>query len=148
MIEINNKTDFDIDSSLVESVVEKFLEEHEKSGYSVSIAIVGSDEIKKINKECRGIDSVTDILSFENDRDEQDVWEEGKGEYFGELIICYSRIIEQAKKYSDNTKQEFIFILVHGLLHLAGFEDQSDEGIAEMENQGKKFVQKLKETTI
>lgn len=140
MLEINNRTSAKLNLERITVVVEEFLVHYDRLGYQVDIAIVGNEEIRKLNKNYRKIDKVTDILSFENIGD--DVFSfEGDGEkYLGELVICYEKIIEQAEIYSDCIEDEFIFILVHGLLHLIGYEDQSEEGRVEMEKEGKTFI--------
>jgi probable rRNA maturation factor len=144
MIELNNKTEHEIDEALIIQIVKKFLRDYDRKNYSISIAIVGSTEIQKINNEYRNKNCVTDVLSFVNDEDGQDFLEGvEKDKYLGELVICYSKIKEQARKYSDNIRDEFIFILVHGLLHLVGHEDRNDVGIEEMKKKGEEFIKTL-----
>ena len=64
MVEINNKTRSRIDLNLIKRVVERFLKYYKKRNHEVSIAFVGDKTIRKLNKEYRGIDRVTDVLSF------------------------------------------------------------------------------------
>lgn len=132
MIEINNKTQSQIDVDLVRKVVGIFLKEN-KIKDDVSLAFVGDTTIRALNKKYRKKDKITDVLSFEG--------EEG---YFGEIIIDYQQIRRQAKKYSSSSREELVFILVHALYHLLGYDDKTERGHKEMEILGKYFIKKHK----
>lgn len=131
-IEINNATKEKIDIDLLEEITKKFLIKYQKEDKEVSIAFVGEDEIRKMNKEYRGLDKVTDVLSFEGDNS-----------FLGEIIICPEQIKRQAKELGNSEKYEIIFILVHGLLHLLGYDDESKQGNQEMQKLGKEFLAEL-----
>jgi probable rRNA maturation factor len=129
VVEINNKTRSRIDSSLTKEVGEKFLRAYKKFDCNVSLAFVGDKKIRQLNKKYRGIDRVTDVLSFS-----------GEGNFLGEIIIDYSQIRRQAKKFGNKQKDELVFILVHGLLHLLGYDDRTGEGRREMKILGEEFI--------
>ena len=128
MIEINNKTRSKIDLILVEKIAEEFLKFYKIKSKEVSIAFVGDTVIRRLNKKYRGYDRITDVLSFKGE------------EELGEIIIDYSQIKRQAKKFSGTVKEELVFILVHGLLHLIGYRDDTENGKRKMEGLGKKFI--------
>jgi probable rRNA maturation factor len=130
MIEINNKTKNKIDLKLVEGVAAKFLKKYKKTKHEVSIAFIGDAEMKKLNKIYRGIDKPTDVLAFPG---------EEKG-FLGEIVIDYAQIKRQAKLYSGSVREELVFILVHGLLHLLGYDDETEKGREAMAKMGKKFI--------
>lgn len=119
MIEINNKTRSKIDKNLINKIVLAFLRYFKVEKKELSIAFVGDTKIKKLNKIYRGYDKVTDVLSFED---------EGDDDCLGEIIINYAQIKRQAFKYSSSVKSELTYILVHGLLHLLGHEDDTERG--------------------
>ncbi|MBO6524289.1 MAG: rRNA maturation RNase YbeY [Balneolaceae bacterium] len=103
------------------------IREHQSCNYSfVEVVFVDEKEIVRINKEFLGRDYVTDIISFRYDEDTTNM------EIEGTLYCCTSRIQEQAKEYCDSEKQEFLRIIVHGLIHLIGYDDQTPEEKAEM----------------
>ena len=129
MIEINNKTRAKIDIKLIKKITEKFFVYYKIENKNISIAFVGDMLMSRLNDKYRGKNKPTDILSFN-----------GEGSDFGEIIINYAQIKRQTKKYSKSVKEELIFILVHGLLHLLGYEDESEEGKKSMEALGKKFI--------
>lgn len=141
MLEINNKTDYQLDETQIHHVVEAFLEKYKRSDYSVSLAIVHSQEMQSLNFELRGLDKVTDVLSFESLDD--DFPQESKSNYLGEIVICYEKIKEQANIYSESVEEEFFFILVHGLLHLLGYSDEDEAGRGKMEKLGREFIKNL-----
>ena len=83
----------------------------------LEVNIVGDKEIKDLNFRFRGKNKVTDVLSF--------AWQEDKmikTESLGQIYICYPQIVRQAKEYSVKTKEEFVRMLTHGLLHIMGYD--------------------------
>ena len=150
-IEINNLTKEKIDCKLLEKVVKIFgqvykihpVKSRHKAGSrgefngvknkEISIAFVSDAEIKKINFTYRGINKATDVLSFA-----------GEGEYLGEIIIDYNQIKRQAADFKNSAEQELIFVLVHGLLHLLGYDDKKIKEREDMIKRGEKFIKNLK----
>lgn len=130
MIEISNKTRGRLDEALVKKVLKLFLEEN-RIDRDVSVVFLGDTAMRKLNKKYRGKDKATDILSFEGD-----------DEFLGELVIDLQQIKRQAPKYSTSSREELIFILVHGLYHLLGYDDRTAEGHREMEILGRYFIKK------
>ena len=112
-----------------------------------SLIITTPEEIQSINREHRGIDSVTDVLSFpaidfkkpcgfdiinEND---MSLFDPDSGELLlGDIVICYDRVIAQAEEYGHSVKREFSFLIVHSLLHLFGYDHIDDNDRIIMEN--------------
>ncbi len=133
MIEVNNKSRSKIDLNLIKKIAKKFLEVYKYNDYDLSIAFVGDKRMRQLNREYRGVDRTTDVLAFPGD-------EEGK--FFGELILNYSQIKRQAKKFNNTPKEELIFILVHGLFHLLGYDDKTNKQKKQMEELGHKFIKK------
>lgn len=149
MIEINNKTRSKIDLALVRKVAESFLKYYNKKirlivadnrhintdKVEISIAFVGDKTIRRLNQAYRGIDKATDVLAF---------FDNEQSNFLGEIIINYIQVKRQAKKFNNSARQELIFILVHGFLHLLGYNDKTEKGRREMERLGEEFVGKLK----
>ncbi len=90
----------------------------------LSLILVDSDEIHKMNKEYRGKDYVTDVISFEQDDEEDE-------NYRGDIFLCIDKVYEQAEKYEHSNEREFAFLLVHGVLHLHGYDhiEEDDEKV-------------------
>lgn len=106
--------------------------------YEISLILTDADEIQRLNREYRGIDSVTDVLSFPaNDLSEpafdSSLLEKEDGcVLLGDIAICVSRAAEQAKEYLNSTIDELLFLSVHGCLHIMGYDHMTEEQEKEM----------------
>ena len=114
-----------------------FLKKNKIKKKNLSIAFIGDVLMKRINKEYRKKDKITDVLSFRD-----------SGDSFGEVLINYAQIKRQAKKHKQAAKSELIFILIHGLLHLKGYNDNTEREAKHMEALGNKFILQLKQEKI
>lgn len=122
-IQLFNQTDLDLPITETEcrSIMDE-LSEHENCSFSlIELVYVDEDEITRINSEHLDHDYVTDIITFyyEGSEDHQNIE--------GTLYCCAPRIFEQAKSYNESSRREFRRVFIHGLLHLAGYDDQSRE---------------------
>ncbi len=126
-LEINNLSKSPIKKAFFKVVAKNTLE---NSGYkflknkniSVSLAVVGKAEIKKLNKNYRKKNESTDVLSFAEYRNTEEIRRSnGKEIFLGELILCYDDIKEYAKKRGLVLERELAVVFAHGLLHLLGF---------------------------
>lgn len=81
----------------------------------VSVAFVSEADIKRLNAQYRGKNKVTDVLSFNLD----------EGELLGEILLCYPQARRQAQELRHGVREELLFLLVHGLLHLHGFDHET-----------------------
>lgn len=95
----------------------------------VSVAIVTDEEIRELNRDWRGIDAVTDVLSFACDSPFADDVPAGEVVEVGDVILAPGRIAEQAPRFGGTPADEFRLMLVHGTLHLLG-HDHMDESAA------------------
>lgn len=126
-IEYSQDAEYDLTMNFIEKVIEETLLHSELKGLEekiieVSIALVSEQEIQRINKEYRGKNKVTDVLSFHEYSRKQDIESEMKKQFFlGELILCYDYIARAAQEDRVSLEQEMAYILSHGILHLLGF---------------------------
>lgn len=136
MIEINNNTKNSVDTEYLKKNILKALDILGLKGKYVSFAIVSKEEIHEMNLSYRKKDKETDVLSFpfifvDN------IWnfkDEILEDELGEIVICYDVVKEQAKKFKKTIKEETLFLCLHGILHLLGFEDEkSNEEWLDME---------------
>lgn len=114
-IEINQKVKVAEDG--LKKVVEETLKTAAVQDAEISIAIVSDKEIKELNKKYRGKNKVTDVLSFGY----------RANPLIGEIIICLPQVKRQAKENNANWKNELIFMLIHGVLHLCGYDHEKSE---------------------
>jgi rRNA maturation RNase YbeY len=85
----------------------------------ISITFVNDDIIRGLNKEYRGIDDHTDVIAFDLSDPLGDL-------LLGDVYISMERIVKQAKDFGVGRKEEALRLLVHGLLHLCGYRDDTD----------------------
>ena len=131
MIEINNLTKFIVDKKSFSQVAKKVLMGENKGTENISLAFVGKEEIKKLNKKFRNKNKPTDVLSF-NLNDEN---------CLGEIVICPEIVRENAKKYGVTIKYETMKMFVHGILHLLGYDHEKSKEEAEiMEKKQEKYL--------
>jgi len=93
----------------------------------VSISFVDKDEIRELNRDYRNIDEPTDVLSFPLSKPAE--WTDCDiPTALGDIIICTDMAREQANEYGHSFKRELGFLIIHGLLHLAGYDHLNQEG--------------------
>lgn len=90
-----------------------------------SVIFVNEETINEINREYRGIDRVTDVITFALE-DEKDM-PELPYRLLGDIYICIPRAREQAKEYGHSFERELCFLAVHGFLHLLGYDHLEPE---------------------
>ena len=99
--------------------------------FSLSIVFVGTRRMRAINKKYLGHDYVTDVLTFD------------LGEVAGEIIICPRVAFANAKVHRTSTEHEVILYVIHGILHLAGFDDHSPKDILKMRKMERKLHESI-----
>lgn len=108
----------------------------------VEFTFVGGEEIRRLNAETRGIDKVTDVLSYPTLDEIKgqaicganypfDTDEEGRL-VIGSVAICTERAKQQAEEYGHSYERELHYLLVHGIMHCLGYDHETDEEKAEM----------------
>ena len=126
MFEIFNETNEKIEELKdVEMVLKKAIEIEKLGVVNFNVIIVDNEFIHKMNKEYRGIDRPTDVISFALE-DEHDIdYEDFR--LLGDIYISIDKAKEQAKEYGHSLKREICFLSVHGLLHLLGYDHMKKE---------------------
>ena len=110
--------------------------------------------IKRINAETRGIDKVTDVLSFpmlDGVRGKKiykkdfpfDYDPDKKAIFLGSIVICMDKVKAQAKEFGHSEERETYYLLVHALLHLFGYDHIEENDKAEMRALEEKIMKKL-----
>ena len=135
-ISVSNPIECNVDTELIKNIARSIIEEEleKNDNYYLEIILTDDIEIRKLNKEYRNVDSTTDVLTFVYDKP-----------ILGEIYISCQRIEEQSKKFSTTFKEEFIYILIHGLLHICGYDHEKDESFNEpMFDLQKKYFNQLK----
>jgi len=134
MIEINNLTAEVIDEKFLEKVAKIVLKGERKMKADLSIALVSPVRMRELNKEYRKKDRATDVLSFSGLKEKLKnfkVARAQKSQSLGEIIICPSEVKKNAKKYGFTFKKEIARVLIHGILHLFGYDHGKRQAEAE-----------------
>ncbi len=109
----------------------------------VSVTLTDNEHIHTINKKYRNIDRPTDVISFAlNESDEPKIADE-KVNVLGDVIISVERAKEQATEYGHSLKREVSFLMVHGMLHLLGYDHIEEADRIEMEKEQRYVMEKL-----
>ncbi|MCR4672955.1 MAG: rRNA maturation RNase YbeY [Lachnospiraceae bacterium] len=153
-IESEKKFDFDYED-LLNRVIEAACD-YEDCPYetSVDVLITDSEGIHEINREARGIDAPTDVLSFPNaqyhspsdfshleDEDSIDCFDPDSGELMlGDIVLNTDRIESQALAYGHSERREMAFLTAHSMLHLFGYDHEEDAEREEMERRQEEIL--------
>lgn len=132
-ITISNHVSARIPRSRMLDVV-RFVLKKLKTSASVDIHIVSPSEIKALNKTFRNKPKITDVLSFPYD----------EKDYLGEIIICYDVAKADAQDLNITIREELDVLLVHGLVHLQGYDHVTDKDALKMESIEKKMHSDMK----
>ncbi len=111
----------------------------------VSVSIVDNEEIRQINKQFRGIDRATDVLSFPLltfEEGERPDFNEKNEVLLGDIIISLERAKEQAEEYGHSLKRELAFLTAHSMLHLLGYDHMEEEEEKEMFQKQREILNK------
>lgn len=123
----DNNTDYDFNKEkkeLIKKVVEHTLKSENFSlNTEISFSIVTNEEIKELNSKYRGIDRITDVLSFPLiDFENEEISENEEIIMLGDIIISIEKALEQAKEYGHSEEREISFLTAHSMLHLLGYD--------------------------
>jgi len=123
-----------IDPARVERIVYIVLEmESVSSDALLSVVITDDDEIQSLNRQFRGIDAPTDVLSFSDDASNASfVVGTAEPPYLGDVILSYPRAAEQAAEQGHGVDDELRLLIVHGVLHLLGYDHATPKEEAAM----------------
>lgn len=122
----------------------------------VNLLLTMNEEIHEMNRDFRGIDRPTDVLSFPMiDYEESGNFaflENSGAEYFhpetgelmlGDIVISKEKVIEQAEEYGHSIEREYAFLIAHSMLHLFGFDHMKDDERMIMEDKQKEILEQL-----
>jgi len=108
----------------------------------VSVTFVGEEEIHDLNLHFRKVDHVTDVLSFPQYEDLTQIPEKGII-CLGDVVICSQQALLQADEFGHSPEREIIYLFVHSMFHLMGYDHLNDEDKTAMREQEEKVMQLL-----
>lgn len=138
----------EIDQRMVDSLAalgEKVLRAYRRGKAEVGLTLTDYETIQQLNKDYRGVDAPTDVLSFaleegEKTSAEYEGFQELPPELLGDIVICLPRAKEQANEYGHSLARELHYLAVHGFLHLLGYDHQNETEKKEMREEEERFL--------
>jgi probable rRNA maturation factor len=123
----NNFTHEKVDADFMEYAEKtaRIILKNSEKDYEIGLNIVAEEEIQELNEEYRHIDEPTDVLSFVLN-DEEMAQEEGYI-YLGDVVICLGIAKKQAIEYNHSLLRELVYLFVHSVLHMTGYDHLNDE---------------------
>lgn len=105
----------------------------------ISLTFVSKDEIRELNRNYRNVDNHTDVLSFPLIEDFNDI-EPDDEIMLGDVVICLEKAREQAEEFGHSEEREIVYLFVHSVCHLLGYDHMEDEEKAEMRSAEEKVM--------
>lgn len=157
----NRQNKIDVNDEFVkqiESVIDFALKEEEVDvPYEISLLFVDNDEIMEINRDNRGINKVTDVLSFPMLEYEDnkvfknmylnfkfnEVYLDGEDLVLGDIVLSLEKALEQSIEYNHSFVREASYLVVHSVLHLLGYDHMKDEEKIIMRTREEEILNKL-----
>ena len=144
MIDISILNDYNknisFNSSLIETIIKKILSKYNISDASISIILSNKTLLNKLKKDYFNLNHFTDVIAFNL---------EEKGEPLdGEVYISIDDVSENSKEYRVDFNDEFKRVIIHGVLHLIGFEDNTKQAKKEMTTLENSYMTFIKEKLI
>lgn len=142
---------FDEEVDLAEDIVKKMTEAAalcaEAEGLDpelceVSFSFVSEDEIRRLNAEYRQKDAVTDVLSFPQ-YDDFGILDNEEEICLGDVVICSGVARRQAEEYGHSYDREIVYLFVHSILHLLGYDHMEEEERREMRSREEDIMAKI-----
>ena len=127
MIELDNRTSLEVDATFLATISSSLTEK------DIELIITSNQEIKEINFRHRKIDKDTDVLSFP--------YENTPFFPLGSIVISADHVLLKAQEFSHTQNDELSLLFIHGLLHILGYDHETDSG--EMRLKEKELIQKF-----
>lgn len=125
-VEIFNETNVELEElKSLNGLIDYAIKAENLQNLVFNVIIVDSEKIKEINKNYRGIDKVTDVISFALEDNEDIVYDDFR--LLGDIYICIDKIYSQAEEYDHSVLRELSFLTIHGFLHLLGYDHMNEE---------------------
>ena len=132
-VDLHNKSKIDLDQESIRGLLELVLSDNKHQTAEINIIITDDDSLRLMKKEYFDQDVYTDIIAFNIDEDP----------FEGELYISHDRVSDNAKKFDQTFEGELKRILIHGTLHLCGFDDQTKEDKLKMTSMEENYLKKF-----
>jgi probable rRNA maturation factor len=114
--------------------------------YEVSMVFTDSETVQQLNRDYRGMDETTDVLAFymlpQGESDDSFALPPDEVTRLGEVIISYPQAVEQAGEQGHSPERELALLIIHGILHLLGYDHEEPKEEDEMRKKEKELLEK------
>lgn len=116
----------EVDTTLIERTIGTVLT-YEGRTEQMSIGVLVADDatLQALNRDYRGIDAPTDVLSFADDSTTPFVTAPEEPHHLGDIALSYERVLAQAAEYGHSRERELAYLVAHGTLHLLGYDHET-----------------------
>jgi probable rRNA maturation factor len=143
-VQVDERFEEKIDADALHRLAIGVLKAEGKAGpLELGIVVTTDDEVHALNNEYLGHDYKTDVISFGMESEEEFITPEDRPAYLGDVVISYERATEQGPEYGHTTEQEVATLMVHGLLHLLGYDDMEGEARERMHGRQDDLLRRL-----
>lgn len=137
-----------VDEEWVRKIAREVLKaEGVASPLEMSLVFTDSETVQKLNRDYRGVDEPTDVLAFymlpEKETAPSFVLPPDGVTRLGEVIVSYPQAVEQAKEQGHSVNKELALLIIHGILHLLGYDHEQPEEEAKMRAREKELLEKI-----
>mgnify|MGYP001421127920 FL=1 len=137
-VEIHNEFDIQLNKSSIQSLLENILLDNKQNTGSINIIMTDDDTLRLMKKEYFNQDLYTDVIAFNID----------DNPFEGEIYISHDRIKDNAKKFNQSFEDELKRILIHGSLHLCGYDDKAPKEKLEMTSLEENYLEKFRDSIL
>ena len=143
-LRIDNRQNLPLPQGIEQKIEQALLAGLAVEGYTtkveISLSFVDEEEIRTLNRDYRNQDDITDVLSFPLEEDFPQ-----ENELLGDIVLCVKRAEEQAREYGYSTERELIYLSIHSLFHLLGYDHMEEEEKKIMRQKEKDSLKELEE---
>ena len=137
-VEIHNEFDIQLNKSSIQVLLENILLDNKQNTGSINIIMTDDDTLRRMKKEYFNQDLYTDVIAFNID----------DNPFEGEIYISHDRIKDNAKKFNQSFEDELKRILIHGSLHLCGYDDKTPKEKLEMTSLEENYLEKFRDSIL
>ena len=136
-----------VDGDWVKKIVRQVLKaEGVASPYEVSLVFTDSETVQQLNRDYRGVDKPTDVLAFymlpQKGADSSFALPPDGVTRLGEVIISYPQAVAQAREQGHSPERELALLVIHGMLHLVGYDHEEPEEESKMKEREREFLER------
>ena len=136
-----------VDRTWVRKIVRQVLEAEEVTPpYDVSLVFTDGEEVRQLNRQYRGVDQPTDVLAFymraDTGSDSSFANPPDGVAHLGDVIISYPQALAQAREQGHSVQKELALLVIHGTLHLLGYDHEEPQEARKMRAREKELLEK------